>query len=435
MAWAVLGYLLFECIAEETMPPRFVVLSDDLSGGMNIGVEFASHGLKTFLAQHGQPPTEADVFIVDTETRDASLDAAYEKTRQMAESTRANAPDIVVKKIDSLLRGSVWPEIDAVRTGYAFDRCLLVAASPKLNRTTLHGYHYVDGELLHEARRRVDPSSSVIESYVPTVLNAPSVELLDIDVIRQGRDDIHDWIQGTDAFLLVADCTDQDELNATVSAAYAAGIRFFAGTYGLGEALCRLGPPTARPILVVVGSLSLAAKQQVDYLARRENCVHVQIKYDSAFFERSVQQLADDYRTEIQSAVDGASCLIFRVSAEPDGVQAVWQQAASFGLDKAAVAEGIAVLTSAILEPMLAQFGGFVATGGSTANGLFQLLGADGLVLDATEVLPGTPGAKLVGGEFDGIPFIAKPGSQGGEDALALLVDYVRMTSSAFIEV
>jgi uncharacterized protein YgbK (DUF1537 family) len=76
--------------------------------------------------------------------------------------------------------------------------------------------------------------------------------------------------------------------------------------------------------------------------------------------------------------------------------------------------------------PTPAHIGGFIATGGATAHGLFSLLGADGFQLEMREVLPGTPGARLVGGPYDGVPFVAKPGSQGGEDALVRLARYIR---------
>jgi uncharacterized protein YgbK (DUF1537 family) len=380
--------------------------------------------------QHGNLTVDADVLIVDTETRNESSAAAYHITHEMTQSIRAYTPEVVVKKIDSLLRGSIWAEIEAVGEVYGFDRCLLVVASPKLNRTTVKGYHYVDGELLEVARQRVDPSSSVIGSYIPATLGAPLAQLLDIDVIRQGVRAIQVRIQESEGFLLIADCTDQHELNIVVAVAYEVGIRFFAGTYGLGEALCRLRFESAKPVLVVVGSLSSAAHQQADYLARRSDCVHIQLRYDASFFDMPVAEQARQYETEMRMSLNGVSCVIFQVSVLPDEAQQLWNWAVTHGLDTAAVSDRIDALMRAILEPFLSLYGGFVATGGSTANSLFQLLKADGLRLDAIEVLPGTPGARLVGGDYDGLPFIVKPGSQGDDDALARMVDYVYLVAA-----
>ena len=413
------------------MCPHFVIISDDLSGGMNIGVEFATAGLRSVLASYLQLLTgNADVLIVNTETRNKLSSEAYLAAQKAAEATRSFSPEIVVKKIDSLLRGSIWPEIDAVREVYGFDRCLLLAASPKINRTTIHATHYVDGELLEAARQRVDPSSSVTESLLPSVLDAPSAALLDIDVIRQGANAIQAWFQKTEDFLCVADCTSQDELNAVVTAAYAEGIRFFAGTYGLGEALCRIKRETDQPVLVVVGSLSLATHQQVDYLAQRPDCAHICIRYDSSFFDRPVAEQAQQYRSAMELSSNHVSCVIFQMSVLPEAARQLWHQAAAYGLDATAVSERIDAVMKATLEPFLPQYGGFVATGGSTANSLFQLFQADSLSLEGLEVLPGTPGARIVGGGYDGLPFIAKPGSQGNDDALARLVDYVRLMAT-----
>lgn len=407
------------------MKSEFVIIADDLSGGMNIGVEFAVAGLHTVLVQHADDCPQADVLIVDTATRNAPADVAYRSTRQAAQAAKLCAPEIVVKKIDSLLRGSIWPEIKAVREVFGFERCLLLAASPKLKRTTINGDHYIDGRLLESVRHEVDPSSQSDGSYIPAVLGDPPVTLLTIDLIRQGTAAVEASIRQATTFLLVADCTSQAELNTVVSAAYAADIRFFAGTYGLGEALCKLSRPDPHPILVVVGSLSAAAQQQVDYLRRESGCVPIQVDYNPPFFDTPIAEIAGRYQEALQAALNQpGACVIFQLSVSADKAQGVWQRAAERGLDQVAVSTRIDRLMAMVLEPVLPDCGGFVATGGATANTLFQLLKADGLALDAAEVLPGTPGARLIGGIYDGLSFIAKPGSQGDADALARLVDY-----------
>jgi uncharacterized protein YgbK (DUF1537 family) len=83
-------------------------------------------------------------------------------------------------------------------------------------------------------------------------------------------------------------------------------------------------------------------------------------------------------------------------------------------------------LLQAILRPVIGEFSGFIASGGATANALYHLLDADRLELEAQAVLPGVPLARLRGGAHDGAPFIAKPGSQGAEDALCHLLTAVQ---------
>jgi uncharacterized protein YgbK (DUF1537 family) len=183
-------------------------------------------------------------------------------------------------------------------------------------------------------------------------------------------------------------------------------------------------------VLVVVGSLSSAAHRQVDFLGQRSDCAHILVEYNAKFFSTPVIEFAEQYKRKMALSLHNASCVIFQMSVLPDAAQQLWDQAAVHGFDKAAVAERIDALMRATLEPFLPQYHGFVAAGGSTANSLFQLFHAEGLCLDAAEVLLGTPGARLVGGEYDGVPFIAKPGSQGDDDALLRLVDYVQRVAT-----
>jgi uncharacterized protein YgbK (DUF1537 family) len=82
-----------------------------------------------------------------------------------------------------------------------------------------------------------------------------------------------------------------------------------------------------------------------------------------------------------------------------------------------------------LVDSVVGRVGGLVATGGATAHSLFTQLNAQGLRLEAQEVLPGTPGARVKGGPYDGLPFVAKPGSQGDEDALVRLAHYMKKAS------
>src|SRR5690606_21791770 len=102
------------------------------------------------------------------------------------------------------------------------------------------------------------------------------------------------------------------------------------------------------------------------------------------------------------------------------------------GLNREAVSRRIDSLLQYLVEPVLARVSGIVATGGSTAHSLFTQLNAYGLRLEAQEVLPGTPGARVIGGPHDGLPFVAKPGSQGDEDALVRLAQYMKWASIQF---
>lgn len=410
------------------MQPVFAVIADDLSGGMNIGVEFATAGMKTVLAAD-RFETDASVLIVNTETRNELPDTAYEKVRRAAAALHPSSPQVVVKKIDSLLRGSIGREIEAVRDVFQFEKCLLVAASPKLGRKTLGGYHYIEQHLLETVRQQVDPSSQVAGSYVPTLVagqTALTVTWIPIERIREGGEALRQHIEMAPSGILAADSAEQSDLNQVVAAAYQSGIRFFAGTYGLGEALSQLYTPPGKAVLIVVGSLSVAAYEQMDELREVLKCSSVRIDYPQDFLDQTASAFAAPYTARLQQALREDEFVLLQISALPEDVQQLWIWAEAQGLERQSVSDRIDALVHEIVRPVLDQVGAIVATGGATASSLFALLRADGLQLDEQEVLPGTPGARIVGGPYNGMPFIAKPGSQGGSDALIRLAQYVR---------
>lgn len=415
------------------MKTRFGIVADDLSGGMNIGVEFSSAGMQTLLTQRDVlGDAHSEVLIYDTETRSAPPDVAYARTLEAARMLRQHRPEIVVKKIDSLLRGQIGAEVAAIREVFGFEKCLLTAASPKLGRKTSGGYHYVGSYLLEMVRPQVDPSSTVEGSHIPSILSAQTpqtIDLIDLNVIRQGSEAIQAKIRQSSASILVTDGAEQSDLDAVAAAGYATGIRFFAGTYGLGEALLRLSYVRDRPVLFVVGSLSAAAYLQVNHLVDQLSCQLVRVDYDEAFLDLPAEAYAASYRHQLQQAVMGSEFVALQVAGLPDQVQRLWQQALERGFDRDVVSHRIDSLLQYLVEPVLGRVSGLVATGGATAYSLFALLKADGLRLESHEVLPGTPGARVVGGPFDSLPFVAKPGSQGDEDALVRLAHYMQKAS------
>lgn len=412
------------------MQTRFGIIADDLSGGMNIGVEFASVGLQTLLVQNTQVGNAfGEVLICDTETRNETPEAAYRQTYTAAQALRHHEPQVVIKKIDSLLRGQIGAEVAAIKDVFGFEKCILIAASPKLGRRTTGGYHYVGNYLLEMVRPQVDPSSRVEGSHVLSILGAQTslpLDLIEIGIIRQGAAAVQTKIRESGASILVSDCVEQADLDLVVESAYGLGIRFFAGTYGLGDALVQLSYVWGRPVLFVVGSLSAIAYLQVNHLMDKRSAQLVRVDYDETFLDVPIEAFATAFSARLQQAVTTSEYVVLQVAGLPDQVERLWQYALERGLGREAVSRRIDALLQYLVAPVVPLVCGVVATGGATAHNLFSQLQAQGLQLDAHEVLPGTPGARVVGGPYAGLPFIAKPGSQGDEDALVRLAEYVR---------
>ena len=123
---------------------RIAIIADDLTGALDTASPFACRGAKTFCftepAAIDISISEcADVISVSTNSRNLPSDHAAAKVSAVAKSMRALAPDIVLKKIDSRLKGNVAVECDAVASVFGRDHLLVVPAAPDVGRYVIKG--------------------------------------------------------------------------------------------------------------------------------------------------------------------------------------------------------------------------------------------------------------------------------------------------------
>ena len=123
---------------------RVAIIADDLTGALDTASPFACRGARTFCFTEPSAidigvATGADVVSVSTNSRNMSPYHATEAARAAAERIRALSPDIVLKKIDSRLKGQVAIECDAVATVFGQDSFLVAPAAPDVGRYVVNG--------------------------------------------------------------------------------------------------------------------------------------------------------------------------------------------------------------------------------------------------------------------------------------------------------
>jgi uncharacterized protein YgbK (DUF1537 family) len=123
---------------------RVAIVADDLTGAADSAAPFAARGLSTVVALSPDAVTEADVVAIDTDSRAAPA------PERVAEAFRALRADMLVKKVDSTLRGHVAVEIDAAleATGAA---AVVAPAFPAMRRVIRGGRLVVDGRDMADA--------------------------------------------------------------------------------------------------------------------------------------------------------------------------------------------------------------------------------------------------------------------------------------------
>jgi len=193
------------------------VIADDLTGAAELGAVGLRHGLRAEIVRNGEPGGNADLVCVDTDSRSCEPEIASKRAAAAAKMLRAAGAKWIYKKVDSVLRGQVTPEVEAVMKQLRLDRALLLPANPSLGRTIHDGQYFVKGKPIHKTEFARDPEYPRKSSQVVRLLGAPENFLLRVVngdrslaagtiVIGEANsaEDVRSWAESFDETILPA---------------------------------------------------------------------------------------------------------------------------------------------------------------------------------------------------------------------------------------
>jgi D-threonate/D-erythronate kinase len=384
------------------------VIADDLTGAADSGVQFVHAGYRAAVYFRATEMVADDLDAVAFDTDSRAMPAGFAAKRVLDAAHVARRARIVYKKLDSTLRGNVAAELAAALGGARRESVVVAPAFPAAGRTTVGGIQRVHGMPVDETEMANDPNTPVSEAHIPSLLadafssvGALSVEnLADLELVRKTLDDYE---------CVVADAERNADLETLVRAVPDPARILWAGSAGLAHALGSVYPgPCAgdasgqrapvRPALVVVGSLSGVAREQVRRLVEEYGNVDIPVGVGEA---DAVQEAVESAR----EALAGGACAVLRSPEE---------RSASSESVLGSLAEVAALLSEEEL------FEGMVLTGGATAVRVARRLGASGIRLEG-EVEAGIPRGALIGPRP--YPVVTKAGGFGGPDTLVGAVE------------
>ncbi|MHA3024660.1 four-carbon acid sugar kinase family protein [Mycobacterium sp. BMJ-28] len=346
------------------------VFADDLSGAAETAAAFHGRGIPVTLRLAPGPPIPAGVTVLDLNTRTMTAQAA--RSAQRAALTESAPEALVFKKIDSLLRGNIRAEVDALTER---GPVLVAAALPALNRTVVGGVLHLDGVPLHRtgawAAEAGAPPPSVLELFGPDVT--------------------------------VCDAATDADLDAVIRSA-AAGTQLV-GTSALAAALARTlpaadpAPAYRRPspgLLAVVGTADPHAADQVNHLVARG--VHHVVLAAGALLGATADPAAVG-----TALADGPVVVTVGGPIRPERAR---------DLSRA--------LGRLIADGLRGHHPDLILTGGETARAVIDALG----LTDLRPVHEVHHGA-VVSVASDGRSVATRPGSFGDGNSLAAIADYL----------
>jgi uncharacterized protein YgbK (DUF1537 family) len=140
-----------------------------------------------------------------------------EITRWVSETIRRIKPNIVFKKVDSVMRGYIVAELKIQQEILGYKKALLVPANPAFGRVLTGGKYYINGQLIHETSFAHDPEFAITGSHPYEMLqivdeNSLSINTVTVELPVSGiiigetasNDDLLNWITKADSNTLLA---------------------------------------------------------------------------------------------------------------------------------------------------------------------------------------------------------------------------------------
>lgn len=136
----------------------FIAVADDLTGAAEIAALGHRHGLESVIFTEGQPVSDREQLVVyDTDSRLDPPDVAAEKLARLGRELVGRPRGMIFKKTDSVLRGPVRGEVEALSRALGLRRVVLVPANPTLGRTIRDGQYSINGVPLNQTPFAHDP--------------------------------------------------------------------------------------------------------------------------------------------------------------------------------------------------------------------------------------------------------------------------------------
>lgn len=264
---------------------QLLIIADDFTGALDTGVQFAAYGARTRVVVGTEvdfSAAQAEVLVVDTETRHLTAQQAYDAVAQLTSQAEQAGVAYIYKKTDSALRGNIGAELTALLQTGRQKQLPFLPAFPQMGRITRNGVHIVDGVPVTESPFGADPFEPVRHAVITELIAEQSSVSAHAFPALTDSDSVPD----TDG-ILIFDADSVSDLLSTGRQLHQNGkLHIMAGCAGFGSVLAEIlgiaenkapQPPELDPrLLVVCGSVNPITVKQMD-AAEKAGFVHVHL--------------------------------------------------------------------------------------------------------------------------------------------------------------
>ena len=425
-----------------------VVIADDLTGANATGVLLKKMNYKAYTVMNAErielsTLADCDCVLYPTDSRGVDAQIAYNRVHNVCNLLKNDEVKVYAKRIDSTLRGNLGSETDAMLDCLGEDYVAIVAPCfPSSGRIVIGGYMLVDGIPLHKTNIAIDPKTPVKVSEVEVLFREQSkykVSSIYMKDLMYGKHYLANLMKDcvkAGSRIITLDCVTQEDLDLIADAVITSGLKVVAVDPGVFTATLsrkQIMPAQKKEknkILAVVGSVNPNTTVQMEelWLSQRTHNVFVKTRELLEGDERREQEIArvtkeilDECDRNVISTVTGDGIYPEnRIDFTP------YMERYQCSLDEVTgkINRAFAEITYRIFkaEP---TFRGLYTSGGDVTVAVCQKFETAGLSL-MDEVLPLAAYGQFLKGQFEGVHFITKGGSQGGRDAINRCITYLK---------
>jgi uncharacterized protein YgbK (DUF1537 family) len=379
------------------------VIADDLSGAAELGGIGLRYNLKVEIVTAVNTDSSADLLIIATDTRSMPEEQALKEMGAVTENLKQISPDIIFKKVDSVLRGHVVSELKVHLQKLGLTKALLVPSNPAFGRTLTNGRYFVNNKPIHLTSFAHDPEFAITSSRVQHMLRVDESEIH----LRGITDQLPSF------GIIIGECAINADLHYWISKAdkntlLAGGSGFFVA---LLESLSlnkqvnteEQSDELTCPALFVCGSTHDESRQWIKKIKAAGGPVSY-MPYDIIKAENPAEQLFEVWADEIVSLLNSHKKAI--IAIDENSAKNIAITAASLRNKKAAVVEKVFQKTA--IKQLLVE-------GGSTAAAIINRLKFTDFS-PVKELGPGVIKMKVDG--IDDLFLTLKPGSYNWPSAI-----------------
>ena len=261
---------------------KILIIADDITGSLDTGAKFSARGLSTEIFgiedfEQKLNKCTSDVAVINSETRHVTEGEAYKTVFSIVTVALKMRIPVILKKIDSVLRGHIGAELEAASDASGGKDVFLIPAYPDQGRTTVGGVQYLNGIPINQSEFSEDKLNPVTESNISKIIARES----DIKVISLKASDPPKEL-GNSVVILDALTAEDIRRNVRECLSFSDKPLIFSGCAGVAmelaaafsEKTCDIPFVEDHSLAVICGSCSPVTLNQLDF-AEVKGCKRV----------------------------------------------------------------------------------------------------------------------------------------------------------------